>query len=110
MAESPNLMTATDANFETDVLKAEQVAVVDFSAEWCGPCKMLAPTFASLADEYAGKARMFKMDVDENPNTPSKFHIRGVPTVIVFKGGEAVEQLVGNQPKEALSEAINKHL
>jgi thioredoxin 1 len=71
---------------------------------------MLAPTIASLADEYAGKMKVFKMNVDNNPDTPTKFHIRGIPTVILFKDGQVVDQLVGNQPKDAFIQAISKHI
>lgn len=110
MAETKNVLTATDDNFDTDVMKSDQLTIVDFSAEWCGPCKMLAPTLSALADEYAGKVKVYKMDVDENPNTPPRFHIRGVPTVIFFKGGQMVDQMVGNQPKQALTDTIQKHL
>ena len=110
MADSQNVQSATDGNFESDILKADQLAVVDFSATWCGPCQMLAPTIDTLADEYAGKVKVFKMDVDENPQTPAKFHVRGVPTVIFFKGGEVVDQFVGNQPKDSIKEMIDRHI
>ena len=107
---SNNVLTATDANFESEVLKSDQPVLVDFWAEWCGPCKALGPTIDELAGEYAGKAKIFKMNVDENPNTPGRFHIRGIPTLIVFKGGQAVETLVGAHPKTTISELIKKSL
>lgn len=110
MAGSKNVMTATDSNFESDVLKSAQLALVDFWAEWCGPCRMLGPTIEALADEYAGKMKVYKMNVDENPGTPSRFHIRGIPTMIFFKNGQAVDQLVGNQSKDAINQVIQRHL
>ncbi len=110
MSESKNVHTATDPGFESDVLKSSQLVLVDFWAEWCGPCRMLGPTIEKLADEYAGKMKVCKLNVDENPETPARFHIRGIPTVILFKGGQAVAQLVGNQPKEAIEQTIQKHL
>jgi thioredoxin 1 len=110
MAESKNTQSTTDANFETEVVKADQLALVDFWAEWCGPCRMLGPTIDAIADEFQGKLKVFKMNVDENPATPSKFHIRGIPTVLLFKGGQLVDQLVGNQPKDVIVQAIQRHL
>ena len=110
MADSQNVMKATDANFPTDVLKSNQLAVVDFWAEWCGPCRLLGPTIEALADEYAGKIKVYKMNVDENDQTPTQFHIRGIPTVILFKNGEVVDQLVGNQPKDVIAQAIQRNL
>jgi thioredoxin 1 len=105
-----NVKTATDTNFETDILKGSQLSLVDFWAEWCGPCRMLAPTIEAIADEFAGKMNVYKMNVDENGTTPSRFHIRGIPTVILFKNGQVVDQLVGNQPKDVIVQAIQKHL
>ncbi len=110
MANSANVHNATDANFDSDILKGSQLSLVDFWAEWCGPCRMLAPTIEAIADEYSGKMKVYKMNVDENPTTPSRYHIRGIPTVILFKGGQVVDQIVGNQPKDVIVEAIRKHL
>lgn len=110
MADSKNVLLATDSNFEEDVIKAEEVALVDFWAEWCGPCRALGPTIEAIADSYTGKVKVYKMNVDENPNTPGQYSVRSIPTVIVFKGGQPVEQLIGNQPKETYEEAIKKHL
>lgn len=110
MADSKNVQTATDANFEADVLKSNQLTMVDFWAEWCGPCRMLAPTIDSLADQFQGKVKVYKMNVDENPETPTRFHIRGIPTVILFRNGQVVDQLVGNQPKDVFVQAIQKHV
>lgn len=101
-------LTATDSNFESEVVKSNQLTMVDFWAEWCGPCKMLGPKIDEIAGEYAGKVKVFKMNVDENPETPSKFHIRGIPTVIFFKNGQAVGQVVGNQPKEVFLDIIKR--
>lgn len=110
MANSANILTATDSNFESDVLKASQLALVDFWAEWCGPCRLLGPTIEEIANENQGKIKVFKMNVDENPTIPGKLHIRGIPTVIFFKNGAIVDQLVGNQPKTAILQVIEKHI
>ncbi|MEK7692026.1 MAG: thioredoxin [Bdellovibrionota bacterium] len=110
MSASNNILTANDANFQIEVLQSGKLSVVDFWAEWCGPCLQLAPTIEKLADTYAGKAKIFKMNVDENPETPSQFHIRGIPTVILFKNGQVVDQLVGKQSEDAYVQAIQKHL
>jgi thioredoxin 1 len=110
MANSANVHTATDTNFDSDILKGSQLSLVDFWAEWCGPCRMLGPTIEAIADEFAGKMKVYKMNVDENGNTPSRYHIRGIPTVILFKGGQVVDQIVGNQPKDVIVETIRKHL
>ena len=110
MANTKNILTATDANFSTDVTGDTGLTMVDFWAEWCGPCRMLGPTVETIADEFAGKLKVFKMNVDENQETPSRFHIRGIPTIIFFKGGQAVDQLVGNQPKDVITQTIQKHL
>ncbi len=110
MANSPNVLQATDTNFPTEVLKGDQLALVDFWAEWCGPCRLLGPTIETIADEFAGKVKVYKMNVDENSNTPTQYHIRGIPTVILFKNGEVVDQLVGNQPKDVIAQAIQRNL
>ena len=107
---SQNVMTATDSNFEGDILKSSQLTMIDFWAEWCGPCKMLGPTVDAIADDFKGKLKVFKMNVDENPTTPTRYHVRGIPTLILFKGGQVVDQLVGNQPKDVIVQAIQKHL
>lgn len=109
MSQSKNVGITTDQSFQNDV-QADQVSLVDFWAEWCGPCRLLGPTVESIADEYAGKVKVYKMNVDENPNTPGQFHIRGIPTLIFFKNGKPVDQLVGNQPKDTIIQTLKKHI
>lgn len=105
---SQNVMTATDANFDSDVLKSSIPVLVDFWAEWCGPCRALAPTIDELAAQYEGKIKVFKINVDENPGVPGKYRIRGIPTLLFFKDGQLVDQLVGAQPKGVIAEVINR--
>ncbi len=100
----------TDANFEAEVLGSEVLMLVDFWAEWCGPCKAIAPTVEALADEYAGKLRVGKLNVDENPSAPAKFGIRGIPALLLFKGGQVVEQVVGIRPKADIKAVIDRAL
>jgi thioredoxin 1 len=107
---SKNVLTATDTNFEADVLQSNVPVLIDFWAEWCGPCRALAPTIDELADQFAGKVKVMKMNVDENPMTPGKYRIRGIPTLLVFKGGQLVDQLVGAHPKASISQLIEKTL
>src|SRR6476620_6579860 len=101
---SKNVLTATDQSFETEVMKSNQLAVVDFWAEWCGPCRLLGPTIDALADENMGTVKVYKMNVDENPATPSRFHVRGIPTILFVKNGQVVDQLVGNHPKDTIAQ------
>ena len=105
-----NVQTFTDGNFEDTVIKAGGPVLVDFWAEWCGPCKRLAPTIDALAADYAGKVTIGKLNVDENPGTAFKFQIRGIPAVLLFKDGAVVESVVGLAPKEEFKKAIEKHL
>jgi thioredoxin 1 len=105
-----NVQTFTDGNFETSVLKAGVPVLVDFWAEWCGPCKRLAPTIDALAADYAGKITIGKLNVDDNPNTAFKFQIRGIPAVLLFKDGAVVESVVGLAPKEDFKKVIDRHL
>ena len=99
----------TDSTFDAEVLNSEKPVVVDFWAEWCGPCKLVAP----ILEEIAGanpQIKIVKLNVDENPNTAVKFQIRGIPAVMLFKGGQIVDAVVGLQPKDAFKQAIDKHL
>jgi thioredoxin 1 len=105
-----NVQTFTDSNFEESVMKAGQPVLVDFWAEWCGPCKRLAPTIDALATEYQGKVTIGKLNVDDNPNTAFKFQIRGIPAMLVFKGGQVVDQVVGLTPKEELKKVLDRHV
>lgn len=107
---SNNVLTATDSNFDNDVLNSNVPVLVDFWAEWCGPCRALGPTIDELATEFAGKVKVMKMNVDENPGVPGKYRIRGIPTLIMFKGGQVVDQLVGAHPKATISGLIQKTL
>ena len=110
MSTNANVHNVTDANFSAEVVKNSQLTLVDLWAEWCGPCKALGPTIDALADQFAGKMKVCKMNVDENPTTPTQFKIRGIPTLLFFKDGQLVDQLVGNQPKEAIASTIQRHL
>ena len=105
-----NVQTFTDSNFESSVLKADKPVLVDFWAEWCGPCKRLGPTIDQLAGEYAGKLTIGKLNVDDNPDTTVKFQIRGIPAVLLFKGGQVVDQVIGAAPKEDFKKVIDRHI
>jgi len=105
-----NVLEVSDSNFDTEVLQSQVPVLVDFWAEWCGPCKMLAPTVEALAREYEGKVKVAKVNVDENIATASRFRIQGIPTLLLFKGGQVREQLVGSQPKSVVEKALAKHL
>ncbi len=102
--------SVTDGSFETDVLKANGPVLVDFWAEWCGPCRALAPKLEELSSELDGKMTVAKINIDENPDTPAKYGVRGIPTLIVFKDGQEVDQIVGNHPKENIKAIVEKHI
>ncbi len=107
-----NVNAVTDGNFQTEVIEASktQPVMVDFWAEWCRPCHMLAPTVAEVALDYAGKVKVTKLNVDEAMNSAGRYNIRGIPTLLVFKGGQVVGQIVGAVPKEQITRELDRHL
>ena len=107
---SENVSAFTDANFDREVLQSEIPVLVDFWATWCAPCKAIAPLVDSVADEYVGKVKVGKVNVDENQATPGKFGVRGIPTLILFKDGVVVDQIVGAVPKSQLDALLAKAL
>jgi thioredoxin 1 len=107
-----NINSVTDNSFQAEVIEASQTqpVMVDFWAEWCRPCHMLAPTVAEIATEYAGKLKVVKLNVDENVNAAGRFNIRGIPTLLIFKGGQVADQIVGAVPKDQISKVVDRHL
>lgn len=106
----PELTKLYENNFEQEVLNASQPVLVDFTAVWCGPCKMLDPIVQQLAVDWDGKLKIMKLDVDENPGLAMNYQVMGVPTLILFKGGKAVERVTGYQPKDRLVKKFSPHL
>lgn len=104
-----NTQAVTDASFENDVMKSNVPVLVDFWAEWCGPCRALGPKLEEIAGEMAGKVKVLKMNVDENPQTPGQYGIRGIPAMLLFKDGRQIGELVGNHPKENITEFLKTH-
>lgn len=105
-----SIINATDASFDTDVVNSDGLVLVDFWAAWCGPCKAIAPVLEELAEDYQGRVKIVKVDVDANPQSAARFGIRSIPTLFVFKNGERVETVVGGRPKSELAALLDKHL
>ena len=106
---SENIREVSDSSFETEVLQSEKPVLVDFWAAWCAPCRMMNPTVEAVAGEYEGTAAVVKLNVDDNPSTSQRYGIKGIPTLILFKGGKEEERIVGATSKEAISRLIGKH-
>lgn len=107
---SERMVHVTDENFESEVLNSSEPVLVDYWAEWCGPCKMIAPILDEIAEEYAGKIRVAKLNIDDNPQTPPKYGIRGIPTLMLFKGGNVEATKVGALSKSQLTAFIDSNL
>jgi len=105
-----NVVEFSDAGFQSDVINSDQPVLVDFWAPWCGPCKLLTPTIEALATSFAGKVRVGKMNIDDNPKVASDLGISSIPTMVLYKGGQVVDRFVGVPPLSKLSAAIDKHL
>jgi thioredoxin 1 len=110
MMRGESLLHVNDKNFAAEVLQSDLPVLVDFWATWCGPCKSIGPVIDDLSKEYAGRVKIAKLNVDENPSTPSQYGVRGIPTLILFKGGKILEQVVGAVPKTRLVSMIDKAL
>lgn len=105
-----NAVAVTEQSFEAEVVNSEVPVLVDFWAAWCGPCRAIAPTVEELATEYSGKLKVVKVDVDENPDISGKYQVQSIPTLLIFKGGEVVERLIGAYPKAILLSKLQPHL
>lgn len=105
-----NVADVSDAQFNQQVLQSGTPTLVDFWAEWCGPCKAIAPIVSEIATAYAGKLNVVKMNIDENPQTPTQFQIKGIPTLILFKDGQMIDQIVGAVPRDRLETMLKKHM
>jgi len=105
-----DLIEITDANFQQQVLDSELPVLIDLWAAWCGPCRMVAPVMEQLAKEYAGRLKVGKLDIDSNPMTPAKYGVQGIPTIMLFKGGNQVGRIVGARPKEQFVSLVETHL
>lgn len=105
---SENVGEVSDSSFGSDVLKSDIPVLVDFWAPWCGPCKSIAPVLEAIAAQFKGKLKILKMNVDENPKTPTTYEVLGIPNLVFFKGGEVIDRIVGAVPKDQLVDAINK--
>ena len=108
MSDSGKLLHVTDANFEEEILKSSTPALVDFWAAWCGPCRTVGPVVEELANEYGEKIKIAKLNVDDNKQTPSKYGVRGITTLMLFKNGQVVDQIVGAVPKSKIKELLDK--
>ncbi len=110
MAE--NIRNVSDTDFQAEVIDASksQPVMVDFWADWCRPCHMLAPTVAEIANDYSGKLKVVKLNVDENVNAAGRFNVRSIPTLLIFKGGQVADQIVGTVPKEQIAKVLERHL
>src|ERR1700751_1166071 len=106
------ISSVTDVSFQSEVIDAskKQPVMVDFWADWCRPCHMLAPTVAEIANDYAGKLKVVKMNVDENVNSAGNFNIRSIPSLLIFKGGQVAEQIVGAVPKDQIAKVVDRHI
>ena len=107
---SEDILEVTDSTFEEEVVKSDMPVLLDFWAVWCGPCNIIVPSLENIAQDYKGRLKVAKMNVDESPMTPSKFSVMSIPTLLLFQGGEIKETIIGAVPQKKIEEAINKHL
>jgi thioredoxin len=105
-----NILEFTDGNFEQEVVKSDKAVLVDFWAEWCSPCRMIAPAVEAVAKEYSDRVKVGKLNVDQNMSVTGRYNIRGIPTLLIFKGGQIQEQVVGLTSKEAIAKLLEKHI